>query len=180
MGFLDKIKDKFSSSENKISQEQLNGYLKSTKTNLRGASDNINKFLDAMRDFQPARRHEALYYEQVRDKLVSMKAGVHRSFSFLDERMNNNINTLNTVKNPDQLRTMISDWIKNIQANDEKVYDILKILRDEMWSQDKINKHFPIPASKDMVLSYLINTVNYLRSARDSLDNYIAFNGIGN
>ncbi|MBS3152807.1 hypothetical protein J4230_05355 [Candidatus Woesearchaeota archaeon] len=180
MGFLDTIKNRFIYSNNRINEEEIHSYLRSSKDSLKSAYENIGKFLEAMRDFQPARRHEPLYYEQVKERLVSMRSGINKGIIFIDERMNNTINTLNAIKNPDQLRDLISGWTKNIQANDEKVYDILKILQIEMWGDDKIKRGFPVPMNKDMVCGYLINAVNYLYQARSNLDSYISYSSMTN
>ncbi|MBI2148054.1 hypothetical protein HYU23_00080 [Candidatus Woesearchaeota archaeon] len=181
MGFLDTIKSRFMSSSNRISDEELNGYLKSTKDNLKLASENIGKFLEAMRDFQPARRHEPLYYEEVKNRLIHMRSGIRNGVVFADERMNNTINTLNSIKNSDQLRDMIIAWSKNIQANDDKVYDILKILQVEMWGEEKLKRGFPVPSlGKDAVCGYLVSAVNYLNSAKSNIDTYSSYSSMAN
>lgn len=180
MGFLDTIKNRFGSSGIKIKQEDLNAYLKASRDNLKLAHENIGRFLESMRDFQPARRHEPLYHEQVKEKLIGMRAGMHKGLIFFDERMNNTINTMNLIKTPDQLKGLMNEWIKNIQAGDDKVYDILKILKVEMWDEEKIKRGFPVPMNKDMVCSYLVNAVTYLNQAKGSLDNYIAYSSMNN
>ncbi len=173
MGFLDSIKGKLGSSKKIRREEELNGYLKACRDNLKLSSDSISRFLESVRDFQPARRHEPLYYEEVKGRLVHMKHEMNKGLIFLDERMKNTINTLGYVKNYDQLKIMIDSWIKTIQSNDEKVYDILRILQVEMWSQEKIKRGFPIPTSKDMACSNLINAVNYLKDSKIHLETYI-------
>ena len=176
MSILDSIKGKLGSSKKVRREEELNGYLKASRDNLKLASDSVSRFLESVRDFQPARRHEPLYHEEVKGRLVNMKNLMNKGLVFLDEKMNNTINTLGYVKNTDQLKEMIDGWIKTIQANDEKVYDVLKILQVEMWSQDKINRGFPAPVSKDMACNNLINAVNYLRDAKIHLETYITAN----
>ncbi len=172
MGFLDIVKQGFGSSKRRVKDEELNGYLKATRENLKLASDSLGKFLEGMRDFHPARRHEEIYHNEVRGKIVNMRSGVHHGLIFLDERMNNTINTMNTIRNPDQLKTMIEGWVKNIKTEDEKVYDILKILQVEMWSDDKAKRGFPVPRNKDTICSNLTNAVGYLSEAKNNLDSY--------
>ena len=176
MGFLDLVKGKFGSSGKRIKDDEITSYLKASRDNLKLASDQIGKFLETMRDFQPARRHEELYYVEVREKLVGMKSGMNKGLVFLDERMNNTYNTMNAVKSPEQLKDMIGTWVKNIKADDDKVYDILKILQVEMWSPDKLSRGFPVPMNKGMVLGHLTNSVGYLTEAKNQIDSYIVNN----
>jgi len=139
-------------------------------------------------DFFSPQKAKKIILDQEIEKLLDMDKvtdlAVERvendGIIFIDERMNNTINTLNAIKNPDQLRDLISGWTKNIQANDEKVYDILKILQIEMWGDDKIKRGFPVPMNKDMVCGYLINAVNYLYQARSNLDSYISYSSMTN
>ena len=180
MGVFDKLKEKLGSSNKVRKDEELGGYLKAARDNLKLASDSVAKFLDGVRDFQPARRHEPLYYEEVKEKLVNMRGGMNKGLVFLDERLKNTINTLGYVKNYDQLKDMLDSWSKSIQANDDKVYDILKILQVEMWDQEKIKRGFPVPHSKDMLCGYLISAVAYMRDAKASLENYNASNVVVN
>lgn len=178
MGFLDSLKGKFSSSHKKVRDEELNGYLRASRDNLKLASEQISKFFESLRDFQPARRHEELYREEVKNRLAGMRSGISKGLIFLDERMNNSINTMNTIKNAEQLRDMVVAWMKTIKADDEKVYDVIKILQVEMWGQDKISRGFPVPTSKDMTIGYLNSAVNYLTEARNQLDTYVAITNV--
>ncbi len=174
MGFLDFVKNKVGTSDKKGKNDEVQSYLLSARNNLKLASDHVHKFLDGVRDFQPAKRHEELYYNEVRQRLVAMRQGMHKGLALLDERMGNEINTMNPIKNTDQLKDMISQWIKSISTNDEKVYDILKILTVEMWAPEKITRGFPSPLNKDAVCGYLTSAVSYLAEAKNSLENYSA------
>lgn len=178
MGLLDSLKNKLNSSNRKAREEELNGYLKSTKDNLKVAYDNIGRFLEGTRDFQPARRHEELYHDEVKNRLVGMRASMRNGLIFLDERMNNTVNTMNHVKSPNQLKDLMSGWIKSIQANDDKAYDILKILQVEMWGTEKISRGFPAPTNRELLCGYLVSAASSLNESRNQIDLYITMSNV--
>lgn len=172
MPFLNKLKEKFGFSDKRVRNQELGVYLKAGRDNLKLAFDCIGKFLDGVKDFQPAIRHQELYYGEVRQRLIDIRNGMRKGFVFIDERMNNEINTQNPIKSSDQLKQMVGEWSKTINANDDKVYDILKILNVEMWSEERGKRGFPVPQSKDYLCNNLGSAVNYLKEASNSLDQY--------
>lgn len=178
MGFVDFMKGKLATSSKRVNEEELHSYLSAARGNLKLASDYLGKFLNDVRDFYPAKRHEELYHAEVKQKLVAMKSGLNKGLVFLDERMGNEINTLNTVKSPNQLKDMVSDWIRTIKADDEKVYDVLKILQIEMWGEEKIKRGFPAPKNKEIVCGYLVSALNYLNEAKLNVDQYMTMNSL--
>ncbi len=172
MGILDIFKKGISSLSNKP-QEDLGQRFEPLKSNLKSASDFIAKFLEGVKEFQPAHRHFELYNHDVKNRLVNTRNGIKNSIIFINERSKNTINTLNPVKSYDQLRNMIDSWINLIKNDDEKSQDILKILEIEMWSEERARRNFPIPSNKVIVCGYLLSACSYLKQARDELDNYI-------
>ncbi len=178
MGFIDLIKGKLNSSRTKAKMEELNSYLLASKNNLKLAYENVGKFLDGVKDFQPARRHEALYHEEVRGRLISMRSGMRNCLIFLDERSNNTINTLNPIKSVDQLRQMLAEWHQNISADDEKTYGILKILQVEMWGAERVSRGFPVPRNKEILCGNLGTALTYMNEARSNLDAYASLNSL--
>jgi|GEM_PF-4957961 len=174
MGLFDKLKLGLNSSKKKEFEEHSFASFNGAKLNLKQASEFLGKFLDGVKDFQPARRHAEIYEIEVKEKIVRLRASLRNAIVFLDERSRNTVNTLNSLKSPEQLRNMIEGWIKLLDSGDENVPDILKILQIEMWSSEKLNRGFPAPTSKDLVCGYLITAVNYLREARNHLNEHLS------
>ena len=177
MGILDSLKSKVFGNQKK-DNEGLTDNLSNAKTNLKAAYDYIGKFLDGTRDFQPANRHQALYNTEVKQRLVSMRNAMRNGLTFLDERLRHEINTKNPIIGPNQLKQLIDEWIKTLNSNDEKVYDIMRILTVEIWDDEKAKRGFPMPMNKELVCSYLTKVVDHLRNARGSLDNYVSLTNV--
>jgi len=174
MGLFDAIKDKFSGQKkDKQKEEELKSYLKSSHDNLKQSFDYLTKFLESMRGYQPARRHEALYFEGVKSRLISIRAGLGKGVSYLNEKMNNEINTLNDIKSPTQLVGLIGTWCNILKIDDENAKDyVLYYLKEEMWSEEKAKRGFPVPQNKELLLNYLDGSVTLMKEARDHLENF--------
>src|SRR3989344_2875051 len=156
MGLFDAIKDKFSGQKkDKQKEEELKSYLKSSHDNLKQSFDYLTKFLESMRGYQPARRHEALYFEGVKSRLISIRAGLGKGVSYLNEKMNNEINTLNDIKSPTQLVGLIGTWCNILKIDDENA-----------------KRGFPVPQNKELLLNYLDGSVTLMKEARDHLENF--------
>ena len=169
MGILDFIKRRESQ---RVNTESLSTYLLTARNNIKLASEHIGKFLQDTNDFEPASRHRALYQDEVVKKLKIVRGGILGGLIFIDERMRNELNTQNPIRNVNQLKLLVEEWIKTLDSSDEEVYDVLKILQVEMWSEDKARRGFPLPRNNELVCNYLTKTVDYLKEARDNLDNY--------
>lgn len=174
MGFLDKLKSRLGSSSSR-SRDETSTHLVTARNNLKLAFDYIGNFFDDTKNFEPAIRHRELYFSEVLGKLKLMRGGIKSGISFLDEKLRNEINTQNSIRSIPQLKQIVEEWIKSLNSNDEKVYDIIKILEIEMWSEEKAKRGFPVPKNKEMVYSYLTKSLEHLREARTNLDNSMAF-----
>jgi hypothetical protein len=174
MGFWSFLKGE--GSANKSNNHELNEHLNNAKTNLKSGSEFIAKFFEGVRDFQPAHRHADLYNLQVRGKLNDIRRDIRNGILFIDEKMENRVNTMNVIRSPEHLRDLLNLWIAAIKHDDEKTEDILKILEIEMWSDERAKRSFPIPKNKILVCGYLITAMNYLKQARDNLNNYLDAN----
>src|SRR3989344_7911477 len=102
MGFLSDIK-KSLFGEDSTPAINLDSYLTESRTSLRQAQDSLTKFLNETKDFRAARRHEQLFAESIHGRISLMRAWIAKSVDFLDERMNNTINTNSSVKSTEQL-----------------------------------------------------------------------------
>lgn len=186
-----------------VKNEGFELYLVNAKTNLKQANEALNNFLSGIKGFRPARRHEQLFAERVYSRAALVKAWIARSIAFLDEKLNNTINTANNIKSTDQLASMMGDWTKVIKfeqnqneqtlpdearkdvlvyvnpnsvigvSEGEKVAeDILGILKEEVWSEKRISRGFPVPSNKELLYDYLETAFSKLKEARLNLDNY--------
>src|SRR3989338_11624260 len=99
MGILDLIKNKLNSNK-RPRDEEFNSYLLGARNNMKLTSEYITRFLDSVKDFQPAKRHEELYHIEVRNRLLAIKSGLHKGMVFIDEKTNNEINTMNPIRSP--------------------------------------------------------------------------------
>lgn len=177
MPFLDKIKGTFAGSSQKLRDEELVSYLMGARDNLKLASEQLVQFLQSTREFEPAKRHQQVYHDDVKAKLVKMRSGMKISLAFLDERMNNVINTLGPVKNPEHLKDKIGEWISLLRSDDEKAKTVLQVLEVEMWSDARAKRGFPRPSNKDILCRHLHNVHSYLWEARNQLDHYVTMSG---
>jgi len=178
MGVLDFIKGSFSSSNQRARDADMEIYLLNARNNLKLASEHIVKFLQETKDFNPALRHRRLYIEEIIGKLNLIRGGVRGGILFLDERMRNELNTQNPIRNVAQLKQVINEWIRTLNANDETKYDILKILNVEMWSEERASRGFPLPRNKGAVCSYLSKALEHFHEARNNLESYDSLEGV--
>ncbi len=173
MNFLQSIKNVFSINKDiKINQEELLNYLQRSRQKLSYANDYINKFFEGVREFQPARRHIQLFNEEVKNKLLIIKSGISKGNAFLDNKMANSIDTMNTIRSMNQLSVLISEWIVCLKKDDENVQDLIKIVNIELWGEDRMKRGFPVPKNRDMLVSYLEGVVNVLKEAKQEIETY--------
>ncbi len=172
MGMLDFIKGSFSSSNQRVKDADMGVYLLNARNNLKLASEYITKFLQETRGFDPAIRHRQLYAEEIIAKLNLIKGGVRGGLHFLDEKTRNELNTQNPIRNVNQLKLMIDEWIRVLNANEDNKYDVLKILQVEMWGEDRAKRGFPVPSNKAAVCSYLNKTLEHFYEARNNIESY--------
>ena len=126
-----------------------------------------------MRGYNPARRHEALYHEGVKSRLIAIRSGLGKGAAYLKEKTENEINTLNDIKNPDQLINLIGTWCSILKLDDENAKDyVLYYLREEMWSEERAKRGFPVPSNKELLLTYLDGSVTLMKEAREHLENF--------
>ncbi len=178
MGVLDFIKGGFSSSAQRSRDADMDVYLLNSRNNLKLASEYVIKFLQETRGFDPAMRHRQLYAEEVIAKLNLIRGGVRGGLLFLDDKMQNELNTQNPIRNTDQLRAMINEWIRTLNANEENKYDVLKILNLEMWGEDRARRGFPVPRNKEMLFGYLNKALEHFSEARRNLDEYAVLDAV--
>jgi len=173
MSFLKNLKEVFSKNKNTgPSQEELGSYIQRSRDNLKQAGDYISRFLDGVRDFQPARRHQELFHAEVKNKLAIVKSGITKGVSYLDEKMGNSVNTMNTIRSVNQLSVLVSEWIVCLKKDDEKSQDLIKVVGIELWGEDRAKRGFPVPSNRDMLMSYLEGSLSMLREAKNNLETY--------
>ncbi|HLC58849.1 MAG TPA: hypothetical protein VJI68_03225 [Candidatus Nanoarchaeia archaeon] len=178
MGVLDFFKESMPSNKRKRQSEELDRHLIAAKENLKMANEFIFNFLNSVKDFHPAQRHQEAYNKEVINKLQEMRKSIRTGMIFIDEKRANSLNTLNSIKNAEQLRNMIQNWSSTISSNDLEKQTIIKLLENEMWSEQKASRMFPIPKNKILLSGYLTTIVSYLNRARDCLDNYLNFDNM--
>ena len=198
MGIFDSLKGVFGNKTNMYNADS-DSYLVNAYACLKEAHDFLSKFLDSTKDFQPARRHEQIYNENVKGKLVLIKAWLSKGTYFLDDKLKNSMNTVSSIKNPQHLSQLVDSWIKVLKAEEKKqqefdnkellttyasnskeyneerteeINDIIGILRVEMWGSDRVKRGFPVPSNKEMLIGMLENATNKLREAKEHLNNY--------
>ncbi len=175
MGILDNLKSAFYGPKKTNRTEELNTHLTNAKTSLKQSFDYVTKFLETMKGYQPARRHEELYYEGVKNRLIAIRTGLSKGLSYANDKLNNELDTLNTIRTPDQLIDLLERWCKAIKLDDENAKDyILYYLRQEMWNEEKAKRGFPVPQSKELLLNYLEGSVAMMKEAKEHLNNYSA------
>src|SRR3989338_10471 len=186
MGFLSGLKQTFSGNK-KTEEIDSTVYLVNTKNSLKHAHDALSNFLEGVKDFRPARRHEQLYSESVYGKVTLVKAWLQKS-----------------IKNLRDLSNLINDWTKvikieqvqpsNIPTEQQKgkvVYyspnsperveenteekvpeDVYNILKVEMWSEKRTSRGFPAPQNKTLLFNHLDNAFSRLKEAKFNLEEY--------
>lgn len=173
MSFLDGIKNAFAGKKNQgPSHEELNSYLQKSRDNLKQSGDYINKFLEGVREFQPARRHEEMFKLDVKERLLVLKNGLSKGILFLNDKLGNTINTSNSIKSINQLSILISEWMIFLKRDDEKAQDLIKIVGTELWGEDRAKRGFPVPKNSDILISYLEGTHTMLTQSKQELENY--------
>ncbi|MBS3167795.1 hypothetical protein J4216_01585 [Candidatus Woesearchaeota archaeon] len=175
MGIIDFFKGGLPSTRKKVMDEEMNSYLDVAKTNLRSGFEFMGNFLDGLKGFEPAHRHYEMYNTDVKAKLINIRKEIRNGIIFIEEKLKNTVNTMNTIKSLDQLRDMINNWILALESEDS---GILKTLNKDMWGPEMERRMFPIPKNKILVCGYLITSINYLKRAKESLDNYNELNNI--
>ncbi len=205
MGLFTDIKSALLGTNKENKMPNLDEYLTNARASLKQASDSLSNFLSGIKNFRPARRHEQLFSESIYSRASLVKAWTVRGITFLDERLNNTINTANYIKSAEQLSSMINDWVKvirieqiqtpsipdnaqkdfmvytnlkyNDQENEEKLpEDILGILKVELWSDKRLSRGFPAPDNKELLLSNLENAYSKLKETQGYLLDYNAQN----
>ena len=199
MGIFESLKGVFNT-KTRIYNGDLDSYLANTQSCLKEAQDFLTKFLEYTKNFQPARRHEQVYNENVKGKLVLISAWLNKSIYFLDDKLNNSMSTVSNIKNPHHLHQLVDSWVKVIKAEEKKqqefdskelfttyasqskdyneelsqeqVNDIIGILKVEMWGSDRAKRGFPVPNNKEILINLLENVVNKLKEAKENLNNY--------
>ena len=114
MGFLSGLKQTFSGNK-KTEEIDSTVYLVNTKNSLKHAHDALSNFLEGVKDFRPARRHEQLYSESVYGKVTLVKAWLQKSIDFVDGRLGNSMDSVSSIKNLRDLSNLINDWTKVIK-----------------------------------------------------------------
>jgi len=210
MGFLDNIKSVFGQKTKVYNDNSI--HLVNAQISLKEANEFLTKFLDNTRDFHPAKRHEQLYAENIKGKLTLVKAWLNQGLVFLDDKLNNSLNTASNIKSADHLSKLLTTWIQVIKIEEKvqqqiqpqtnrtevvttyanweepsapmdepmenKLKDIVGILRYEMWSSDRAKRGFPVPQNKEALFSLLDNTVVKFRESKEHLNNYNISNSI--
>ncbi len=200
MGLFTNLKSIFVNNQN-VQTEDCGLYLVAVKTNLKQAGDFLNNFLLDLRGFVPARRHEQLYAESVYGRVSLIRAWLQKSVAFLDDKLNNSINTASSVKSTNYLSSIIGDWLKVLKGEEvsnvdipdkaeknvvvyyrldssagnmqEKIPDdVLGILRAEMWSDKRVSRGFPVPRNKELLYNHLENAYAKIKEAKMQLENY--------
>ena len=145
MGFFNTLKTKFAA--NGKNQEELDSYLKNAKIGLKSAYTNLNQFIEGVKSFQPARRHQDFYQTEIVEKLLLIKENLVRGSIFLDRKLKNDIDGIknSTIRSTDQLKKFLDSWALLIrEENPETDNGIIKKLRTEMWSEERKARGFPV------------------------------------
>jgi len=171
MGFLQSFKTAFASTND--NSGELNSYLANAKSNIKQAHTHIKTFLEGVRDFQPARRHEQLYDEEIKNKLVSIKTLLFEGAVLIDKKLKNESLREGRIKNTEELKKLVDYSINEIKIDDaEKDNGIIKKLQVEMWSDDRVKRGFPRPNNKELLINNLEESRKYMKEISSNLENY--------
>ena len=165
MGFFDIFKKK--------EQEPDNSDLQSAKTSIRNAHTNISKFLDGVKDFAPARRHEETFYN-ITQKLTDMKSFLVEANTLVEKKLKNDITyQSDRLKNTEELKRSVDVLIKELRDdNAEKDNGVIKFLESEMWNDNRKKRGFPVPQNHEILIHSLDDARVALKDLSFNLDSY--------
>lgn len=204
MGIFTSLKQVFSSTNKVDNSAEAMVYLLNANSNLKQAYDSLGKFLEGLKTFVPAKRHEQLYGESVYGKVNLLRAWVQRGSVFLDGKSGNSIGVVSSIKDTNHLINLIGDWCRGLKLEqmqntnvpeigkkntivyyspdykveekkdeEEKIpSDVYGILKHEMWAEKRVDRGFPVPSNKNLILENLDNAFNKLKEAKYNLEEY--------
>src|SRR3989344_3569059 len=97
MGVFNSIKGIFSKEEIYVKDADT-APLVVAQEQLKEAHSSLSKFLQEVKDFQPARRHLQLYNERVVGKIALVRAWLGKGVYFLEDKANNKSSSVEGIK----------------------------------------------------------------------------------
>lgn len=197
MGVFDNIKGIFGSKAEVYHDTSQS--LVTAQENLKKAHDLLSNFLQDIRSFIPAKRHELLYNENIKGKITLIRAWLGKSIYYLDAKVNHSNAYVDGIKNAEHLANMINIWTEvikkeerlkenidfkelyttyanqqeKISVDEEKIpEDVLGLLRIELWGESRAKRGFPVPDNKQTLLKYLEDAVLQLKEAKQNLETH--------
>lgn len=158
---------------NSVDANELNGYLTNAKSNLRQSYIHLNRFLESTSGFVPARRHEELYYIEIKDRIKKIKAYLFDGNALIDYKLKGMNAQPSRLKNLEELKKFVDSSITTIRSDNADIDNgIIKKLQTEMWSEERKFRGFPVPKDKETLIRSLEESRKYLKELSIDLENY--------